>query len=334
MAKKKTFEISSSLVQALGETVSAAKNYSGELNIDVVPLSKIELDPDNPRELILTFADLRNGLSKNDNEYARKVKEKEALETIADSIKKQGVLNPIIVYKSGDKYRLVAGERRTLASILCNKIDIQARVLEGKPSQFTLGILQWIENVERKDLTLWERLRNIEKIMLAFAEEQKRPANKIAAADISSIIGCSLQLATNYKSVLEAQPKLKAAIQNNEIKNLEKAALISRATFEKQDELVEACLKGATLKDLKKLAEKKIVPLLQKKQETRGRQASCVNFGITKDIKIAKCIIDSVLKNEQFCHLKAHLPETKWDNFDDASQMFKMIIKLLENQIN
>lgn len=330
MAKKKTFEISNSLAQALGETVSAAKNYSGELNIDVVPISKIELDPDNPRELALTFTDLYNGLSKDDLEYERKVKEKENLETIANSIERQGVLNPIIVYKVGDKYRLIAGERRTLASILSNKEDIQARVLEGKPSQFTLRLLQWIENVEREDLTLWERLRNIEKIISAFTEEKKKTVGEVTAIDISKIIGCSLQLATNYRSVLEASSKLKMLIQNNEIRNLEKAALISRAATEKQDELMDACLRGATLKDLKKLSEKTLVYSVEKKKERRGRQASCVNFGLTKNIHAAKFIIESILENERFCHLKKTFPETKWNDFSEVTQIFKTIIKIAE----
>ena len=199
MAKKKTFAISSSLVQALGETVSAAKHYSGELNIDVVPLRKIELDPENPRDLALTFLDLYGDLYKDDSEYTRKKKEKETLQTLANSIKEQGVLNPIIVYKFGDKYRLITGERRTLASIICGKEDIQARILEGRPSQLTLGVLQWIENIEREDLSLWERLRNLEKITTAANEESKGSLNEITASNLSRIINCSLQHATITK---------------------------------------------------------------------------------------------------------------------------------------
>lgn len=330
MAKKKTFEISNSLAQALGETISAAKNYSGDLNIDVVPLSKIELDPDNPRELALTYADLYDGILTNDPEYDRKVEEKENLETIAHSIQKQGVLNPIIVYKFGNKYRLITGERRTLASVLCKKESIQAKILEKKPSPTTLGVLQWIENVEREDLTLWERLRNIEKIISAMAEEIGKITSEITVTDISKVIGCSLQLAANYKNVLDAPSKLKILVQNNKIKNLEKAALISRSTPDKQDGLIQACLLGANLKELRRLSEKKSDKISLKRRV--GRQASCVNFGITKNIHAAKLVIELIVENEHFRQLKTKLVDINWDDFSEVSLAFKELIKEIELQ--
>lgn len=330
MAKKKTFEISNSLAQALGETVSAAKTYSGALNIDVVPIRKIDLDPENPRDLALTFADVFDGLSQDDEQYERKAKEKESLQTMVKSIKEQGVLNPIIVYKFGEKYRLITGERRTLASILAGKDSIQARVIEGKPSPLTLGLLQWVENIEREDLTLWERLRNLEKITLAFSEEEKKTIDEISGIELSQIIGCSQQHATNYKSVLGASSKLKILIKNNQIKNLEKAALIARAPFEKQDELMDACLNGATLKTLKALAENKIETKKDKKQENRGRQATRVNFGATKNTQVAKIIIDTILESSRFQHIRGLLPAVEWENFSAVTDVFKLIVKEIE----
>ena len=58
MAKKKVFQISNALTEGLEETVSAAHNYSGELRVEAISLKKIEMDPENPRDLILTFDDL------------------------------------------------------------------------------------------------------------------------------------------------------------------------------------------------------------------------------------------------------------------------------------
>lgn len=332
MAKKKTFEIGRSIGQALSETVSAAKHYSGELNIDVVPLRKIELDPENPRDLVLTFTDLYNELSKEDIEYERKVKEKETLKTLANSIKEQGVLNPIIVYKFGEKYRLIAGERRTLASILCGQENIQARVWDGKPSQLTLSLLQWIENVERTDLTLWERLRNIEKITSSIVAEGEKTIENITATTLSQTLGCSFQHASNYKNALGASSKLKMLIKNNQIRNLEKVSLISCAPIDIQDKLMDACLNRATLKELKKLAEIPTKVLKERKQEKRGRQAACVNFGVTKNIHVAKTIIDSILENKQFFHIKDSLSKIKWDDFSSVAEAFKIVIKAIEQQ--
>src|SRR3990167_1368046 len=121
MAKKKVFSIGNALSQGLEDTIESAQNYSGELRIDIIPIRKIELDPANPRNLALTLDDVQNGISDLDSSKDRKAEELDSLQSIANSIRTQGIINPILVYKHGEKYRLIAGERRTLASILADK---------------------------------------------------------------------------------------------------------------------------------------------------------------------------------------------------------------------
>lgn len=48
MAKRKVFSIGSSLSEGLERTIAAAHNYSRDLRVDVIPLNKIETDPENP----------------------------------------------------------------------------------------------------------------------------------------------------------------------------------------------------------------------------------------------------------------------------------------------
>ena len=71
---KKSFKIKGNLAEALDDTVNSAKNNAGELHIEIIPLRKIELDPDNPRDLALSFDDLYTGLSNNTNLFERKNK--------------------------------------------------------------------------------------------------------------------------------------------------------------------------------------------------------------------------------------------------------------------
>ncbi|MBS0358993.1 MAG: ParB/RepB/Spo0J family partition protein [Proteobacteria bacterium] len=331
MAKKKIFTIGNSLTQALTDTAVAASNYSGELHVDIIPLRKIELDPNNPRDLVLNFTDLYDGLSHDDELYNRKKNEKETLKSISNSIKEQGIINPILVYKHGDKYQLVAGERRTLASILAGKDDIPAKILTSKPNKLKLSILQWIENVEREDLSLWERIRNLEKIFTAYAEEQKKTIDQITPTEFSQVIGCSLQQGINYKNIMSAPQKLRSLIQNNQIKNIEKVALIAKAPPKMQDELITACLKGATLKELKKLTTIEIMESSLEK-EKRGRLLTKVNFGVTQNINVAKIIIQSVLKNDSFSFLNAKLHRIEWTDYKSVTKAFKFLIKTLEEK--
>jgi len=58
---------------------------------------------------------------------------------------------------------------------LAGKQDIQAKVLDKQtePTQNS-GLLQWIENIEREDLSLWEPLRNLEKINHAYMKNTNK----------------------------------------------------------------------------------------------------------------------------------------------------------------
>lgn len=323
---KKSFKIRGNLAEALDDTVSSAKNNAGELHVEVIPLRKISLDPDNPRDLALSFEDLYSGIANNDQK-TRKLAEIASLDSMVKSIIEQGIINPIVVYKNGDQYRLIAGERRTLASILAKKEDIPSKVLTAKPNPLKLSLLQWIENVEREDLTLWERLRNLEKIVTAFANNQNVELTDITPTALSTLIGCSLQQGVNYRHVLNASPELKKYIMTGEVKNIEKAAFVAKSPEKTQETLIQACIEGATLSELKKIAKDF---LESPKNISKGRPTMKVNFGFTTNIKVAKVILDSVLRNKEFHSYGQQLGSIQWDNHKSITGAFKQLIKLLE----
>lgn len=325
---KKSFKIRGNLAEALDDTVSSAKNNAGELHVEVIPLRKISLDPDNPRDLALSFEDLYSGIT-NDDHKSRKLAEIASLDSMVKSIIEQGIINPIVVYKNGDQYRLIAGERRTLASILAKKEDIPSKVLTAKPDPLKLSLLQWIENIEREDLTLWERLRNLEKIAAAFANKQNIEITDITPTALSTIVGCSLQQAVNYRHLINASPELKKYIKKGGIKNIEKAAFISKSSVEIQETLIQACIEDATLSELKKL-EREF--LGSPKSILKGRSTMKVNFGFTTNIKVAKVILDSVLKHKEFHSYSQQLGSIQWDNHKSITNAFKQLIKLLEHE--
>lgn len=331
MAKMKVFNIGKGLSNGLEETISAAHNYSGDLRVDIIPIKKIDIDPDNPREFLINTEDLQNGILASDIYFTRKSQEKESLATLATSIKQQGIINPIIVYKHGERYRLIAGERRTLASIIAGKTDIQAKILDTKPTELKISILQWIENIERSDLTLWERLRNLEKIVSAYTKSNGINPNDLTSTTLCSLIGCSKPHALNYKSVLMADDVIQNLIQENKIKSLEKAAVISNIELpEIRQEAIDACLSGANLKKLKMIStlaskknqEKPINPVLK-----RGRQSSSVTFGVTKNKDVARMIIDSILNNSSLTHISDHFKNINWNDYKSISDTFKQLLK-------
>ena len=65
-----------------------------------------------------------------DNNIARKSMDEDFLQELADSIKEHGVITPLIVTKEGDKYRIVAGERRWRAAKMAGLNTVPAIIKE------------------------------------------------------------------------------------------------------------------------------------------------------------------------------------------------------------
>ncbi len=107
----------------------------GARDDEVVPVSEICPDPDQPR--------------KNFSEAD--------LSELAASIKHHGLLQPLIVTplsEGGTKYRIVAGERRFQASKAAGLSEVPVKIVRGDPK--TLFQIQLVENLQREDLTLIE----------------------------------------------------------------------------------------------------------------------------------------------------------------------------------
>lgn len=106
-----------------------------------LPIASIVTNPDQPR--------------KSFNETQ--------LSELSDSIKQNGVLQPILVRKKGDKYEIVAGERRYQASKLAGLKEIPAIVREIDDAEvFQLAL---IENLQRSDLTPIEEARGYRQLL-------------------------------------------------------------------------------------------------------------------------------------------------------------------------
>jgi ParB family transcriptional regulator, chromosome partitioning protein len=325
MSKKKKFNISPSLTRGLIETINIVENDKHVLRSAVIPLSRIEPDPNNPRKLSIVMADIVNGLDKNDPLYNQKEQERQKLLEVADSIKRAGILNPIVVYKHGDNYRIVAGERRFLASLIAGFSEIEARVYNESPKEFDLRFAQWVENTVREDLNLIEKIGNIKEMMLAY--QQQYPNTAMNATWLKNNTGLSLTQASCYMNVLNASADVWQAIQEGVINNVDKAATIAGISDgEIRASMIEACKQGVTLKNLKQLISKTPKNRLKQKEIK-------VSLGTTKNPKILNFLIDLILNSDNSAKFLGNLSDIGvWKNTSSAT-MFKKLIKLLEENI-
>lgn len=324
--------------EAIYRTFAIANDYAGELAIEVLPLEKIELDPDNNRELALTLQDAMNGIDPADPYYEKKRQDWKSLESLAKTILDDQLINPIFVYRYGNKCRLIAGERRTLASAIAGKKEIIARIASQRPVGTKLRVLQWIENNERVDLSLAERVASIEAIVKEYLLENKGAylKEKMTAKLLSGLTGMSMTQARRYILILESAPDIKKVIAEGKLENIKLIELIlSVEHADRQKILLNAALSNSSFDAIVKL-KNNLELNTKKNKEIRGRKQIHINLGKVKS-NIAKVIFDALtanipLKESTIQQLKMLNPSIQWNDAKSVQASFKKIISLITQE--
>ena len=85
----------------------------------------------------------------------------ESFNALMESIKERGVIEPIIVTPRGDKYLLVCGERRYMASSMLGMESVPARILDADTQKDETLAYQLTENLQREDLNPMDQAKGI-----------------------------------------------------------------------------------------------------------------------------------------------------------------------------
>ena len=121
---------------------------------------------------------LRISLIEPNSKQPRKAFEEEALKELADSIKKFGVLQPLLVAKSGRTYKLIAGERRWRAAKLAGLKEVPVVIKDLNDSEAAEVAL--IENLQREDLNPVEEAMAYDSLICEFGIKQEDVAEKVS----------------------------------------------------------------------------------------------------------------------------------------------------------
>ncbi|CAM4430645.1 MAG: Nucleoid occlusion protein [Legionellaceae bacterium] len=282
----------------------------------------------------MKFLEILNGIDKKDKDYRRKMTEYDSLKPLAATIKDQGILNPIIIYKHLDIYRLVAGERRFLASYIADKNNIQAKILEEKPTELNLRLLQWVENNEREDLTLNDRMNNIRAIINEYINKYKEIPT---VTQLSEIMSISYPQASNYLAVINAPKDIQHYLREGKFSNLEKVAFLAKIETQTIRELVtDCCLQNATLKEMKFVFEtemnkiKRISTNFIAKKNTIGRPKSKVTLGYTRNTDVIEKIFNCIFNYPTYKRYRNEFNQVNFKDPKQATTAFRKLIEFLE----
>ena len=172
----------------------------------------------------------------------RKNFDEEALEELAQSIKRYGVIQPIIVVKKDDYYEIVAGERRWRASKKAGLKEIPAIVREGderKNKEIAL-----IENVQREDLNAYEKAVGIKQLMDEYELTQQ---------EVADILGKSRSGIANTVRLLNLDERVLELVKQGKLQEGHARTLLAIEDKEKQYQTaVKMIEKGANVRDFEK----------------------------------------------------------------------------------
>lgn len=165
-----------------------------------------------------------------------------ALKELADSIKIHGVIQPIIVVKMGERYMIIAGERRYRASKMVGLTTIPAVIKNYTASE--IAEVSLLENLQREDLNPMECARAMKKLMDDYGWTQEKVADRL---------GKSRPVVANTIRLLNLEPEVIAMIEQGKLSAGHARSLVAVTNKNAQIKLAkQVCEKKLTVRDLEK----------------------------------------------------------------------------------
>ena len=162
----------------------------------------------------------------------RKDFSQEALCELAESIKEQGIIQPLIVRSKGENFELIAGERRWRAAQLAGLTELPIIVREA--DDVTVLELALIENLQRENLNPIEEALGYSQLIEQFNLKQEEAATKV---------GKSRAVVANALRLLKLAPSIQAYVRNGQLSVGHAKVILGLSNHEQQNLAAERILK-------------------------------------------------------------------------------------------
>src|SRR5436305_3751876 len=125
---------------------------------------------------------------------------------LADSLRQHGMLQPVLVRASGDRYQLIAGERRLRAAVEAHLHEIPVRVMELDDQRVTE--LAMVENLQREDLNALEKAGAFRDYLARYGGTQEELAGRL---------GLDRSTVSNLIRLLDLPAEIQEAVRSKTI---------------------------------------------------------------------------------------------------------------------
>jgi ParB family transcriptional regulator, chromosome partitioning protein len=170
----------------------------------------------------------------------------DALRELADSIAVQGVIQPIVVRPiDGDRYEIVAGERRWRASQQAGLADIPVVIRDvDEPTAVAIGL---IENIQRADLNPIEEAGALERLLKEF---------ELTHQQIAEAVGKSRTSVTNLLRLLDLNPEVRACVEQSQLEMGHARALLGLKGAEQTQAARQVVAGGLSVRETERLVRR------------------------------------------------------------------------------
>lgn len=153
--------------------------------------------------------------------------DEDALNELAKSIRQHGIIQPLVLRKVGNKFEIIAGERRYKASFIAGLTKVPAIVIDLNDNESAEVAI--VENIQRKNLSALEEAKSYKKLL---------DRGYLTQEELASRMGKTQGSISNKLRLLNLSDAVQNALLNNEISERHARSLLRIDNDEEQEEVL------------------------------------------------------------------------------------------------
>lgn len=174
--------------------------------------------------------------------------DEQGLNELAESIRQHGIIQPLVLRKIGDKYEIIAGERRYKASYIAGLTKVPAVIIDLNDNESAEVAI--VENIQRKDLSPIEEAKSYKKLL---------DRGYLTQDQLASRMGKNQSTVSNKLRLLNLDEKVQDALLNNKISERHARSLLKLNNKEEQKEVLDEIIeKRLNVRDTEDLINRKL----------------------------------------------------------------------------
>ncbi len=196
----------------------------------------------------------------------------QGLQELADSIKVQGVIQPVVIRPlAKDSYEIIAGERRWRAAQKAGLAEIPA-IIKDVPDDAAIA-MSLIENIQREDLNAIDEAMALQRLLQEF---------ELTHQEVAEAVGKSRTTISNLLRLLSLNEETKTLLERGDIEMGHARALLSLQGEEQNLSARQVAEKGFSVRDTEALVRKLLNPVITKEKPQKNKDVQRLETNLSE----------------------------------------------------